>query len=160
MDGSKPPPTALPLSFGGEASTEMSDRSGFAALYARCQALAAARLRYHGVRPSDLDDSLQEVFLVVFRRLDQLTTDEAQQRAWIRGVCRKVASRYHRGRQRKGRLHAQARLARSLHDQTGDRPDERDALDVVQRFLGQIDEQRAEIFALTAISDDRSGSSS
>ncbi|MFS8069900.1 MAG: RNA polymerase sigma factor, partial [Byssovorax sp.] len=50
----------------------------------------ARALRYLGVPPSDLDDALQEVFLVVHARLGELTRPEAL-RAWLRQIARRVA---------------------------------------------------------------------
>lgn len=52
-------------------------------------------LQHLGVREADLEDVVQEVFLVVHRRLDtydgisRLTT-------WLFGICLRLASRYHR----------------------------------------------------------------
>jgi RNA polymerase sigma-70 factor, ECF subfamily len=52
-------------------------------------------LKYHSVAERDLDDVCQEVFIVIFRRLPEF--DRARPiRAWIYGICMKVAAAYRR----------------------------------------------------------------
>lgn len=45
-----------------------------------------------GVRPADVDDALQEVFLVVHRRLREF--DGRALRSWLYAICLRVASDY------------------------------------------------------------------
>jgi RNA polymerase sigma-70 factor, ECF subfamily len=52
-------------------------------------------LKYHSVAERDLDDVCQEVFIVIFRRLPQFDRDRPI-RAWIYGICMKVAAAYRR----------------------------------------------------------------
>jgi RNA polymerase sigma-70 factor (ECF subfamily) len=47
-----------------------------------------------GVRPSDVDDVCQEVFLVVHRRLPEF--DGGALRSWLYAICLRVASEYRR----------------------------------------------------------------
>lgn len=47
-----------------------------------------------GVRPSDVDDVCQEVFLVVHRRLPEF--DGRALRSWLYAICLRVASEYRR----------------------------------------------------------------
>jgi RNA polymerase sigma-70 factor, ECF subfamily len=47
-----------------------------------------------GVRPADVDDALQEVFLVVHRRLREF--DGRSLRSWLYAICLRVASDYRR----------------------------------------------------------------
>ena len=54
-----------------------------------------ATLERLGVRSRDLDDQLQEVFVVVFRRLDSYD-GSTPIRGWLYGVCRRVAAAYRR----------------------------------------------------------------
>src|SRR5687767_11865045 len=49
-----------------------------------------------GVQSADVDDALQEVFLVVFRRLAGYE-DRGLMRAWLFSISRQVSSHYHRG---------------------------------------------------------------
>jgi RNA polymerase sigma-70 factor (ECF subfamily) len=56
-------------------------------------------LRRLGVAAADADDALQEVFLVVFRRIAEYE-DRGLIRAWLFTISRQVASHYHRGASR------------------------------------------------------------
>jgi RNA polymerase sigma-70 factor (ECF subfamily) len=58
-------------------------------------------LRYLGVPPNDLDDALQEVFLVVHRKLTTLAPSGSL-RSWLYAVALQVARRSRRTRQRLG----------------------------------------------------------
>jgi len=53
-------------------------------------------LRRLGVPTADVDDALQEVFLVVYRRLAQYE-DRGLMRAWLFSISRQISSHYHRG---------------------------------------------------------------
>lgn len=48
-----------------------------------------------GVRPADVPDMLQEVFVVVHRRLDSFD-GRSQMTSWLYGICLRVASGYRR----------------------------------------------------------------
>lgn len=52
-------------------------------------------LKYHSVAERDLDDACQEVFIVVFRRLPDFDPSRPI-RAWIYGICMRVAAAYKR----------------------------------------------------------------
>lgn len=50
---------------------------------------------YLGVRPADVDDVCQEVFVVLYRRLPEFEGRSSMQ-TWIYGICLRVASEYRR----------------------------------------------------------------
>ena len=52
-------------------------------------------LQRHGVRPADLDDVAQDVFLIVHRRLHTLTP-KTRVTTWLFGICTRVAANYRR----------------------------------------------------------------
>jgi RNA polymerase sigma-70 factor (ECF subfamily) len=52
-------------------------------------------LRYFGVGPADLNDACQDVFMVVYRRLDEFE-HRSSLRTWIYGICVRVAASYRR----------------------------------------------------------------
>jgi RNA polymerase sigma-70 factor (ECF subfamily) len=52
-------------------------------------------VRRLGVRPSDVEDIAQEVFVIVHRRRADLQPDVAV-RSWLFGITRRVVSNYHR----------------------------------------------------------------
>lgn len=74
----------------------------FHALYRGEFAFVWAAARRLGVPPAAVDDAVQDVFVTAYRRLDQLRF-EVSARAWLYGVTRRVASRYHRGAFRRRR---------------------------------------------------------
>ena len=87
----------------------------FHALYRGEFAFVWAAARRLGVPPGAVDDAVQDVFVTAYRRLDQLRF-EVSPRAWLYGVTRRVASRYHRGAFRRRRRVAALEQARDdLH---------------------------------------------
>jgi RNA polymerase sigma factor (sigma-70 family) len=61
--------------------------------------------RHLGVPVGAVDDVVQEVFLIAYRRMDALRF-EVSARAWLFGVTRRVAFRFRRGAARRARRHA------------------------------------------------------
>ena len=69
--------------------------SNLAQIYSEHSKLVWLMLSRLGVRDADLEDVLQEVFLVVFRRLDSIENEGAL-RSWLFSVCRRSAANYRR----------------------------------------------------------------
>jgi len=104
-----------------------------------------------GVRPSDVDDVCQEVFLVVYRRLPEF--EGAAMRSWLYAICLRVASEYRRS----------ARVRREVSvdqvPETDAPPPQVDA--VVTRELGaqllssleRLDDEKREAFVLYEIQE-------
>lgn len=64
-------------------------------VYSRHAGFVWATLQRLGVRPSDLDDMLQEVFMIVHQRLH--TFDHSSKvTTWLFGICLRAASDYRR----------------------------------------------------------------
>ncbi|MET0287820.1 MAG: sigma-70 family RNA polymerase sigma factor [Polyangiales bacterium] len=107
-------------------------------------------LRRLGVAESDLDDQLQEVFLVVYRRLDEYE-ERDRVRAWLYSICRRVAQTQRRS------------LRRRREDLSGDMPEgriaptqlvrveEREALALGHKLLAALPEEQREVFVLYEI---------
>jgi RNA polymerase sigma-70 factor (ECF subfamily) len=104
-------------------------------------------LRSLGVDEADLDDTLQEVFLVVSQRRREYE-NRRRARAWLYSVCARVA-------------HAQRHLlgyARATDAELGVEAaiaptqlayvEDRESLDLVHQLLGQIPAQEREVFLL------------
>ena len=68
----------------------------FHELYGREFTFVWAAARRLGVPPAAIEDAVQDVFITAYRRLEHLRF-EVSARAWLYGVTRRVASRYHRG---------------------------------------------------------------
>lgn len=106
-------------------------------------------LRRLGVRPADVDDALQEVFLVVHRRVSEYE-DRGHMRAWLFSISRQVASHYHRGAKRSEERHRGLPVSAVPRD-----PEEvlarREAEQFVSDFLECLDEPRRLVFYLSDV---------
>lgn len=106
-------------------------------------------LRRLGVPAADVDDALQEVFLVVHRRIGQYE-DRGLMRAWLFSISRQVSSHYHRGVKRSEERHRGVMVSALPRD-----PEEalarREAERFVNAFLDELDEPRRLVFFLSDI---------
>lgn len=138
-------------------STPAVRRPGFDEVYDECFELVWRSLRRLGVREGSLDDAVQEVFLVVHRKLGEFE-GRSSVRTWVFGIVLKVARDHRRTHQRK-----EAPLARST-------PEEIDALlapersphdaavaaeanRVLQALLDSLDEEKRAIFLLAELEE-------
>jgi RNA polymerase sigma-70 factor (ECF subfamily) len=106
-------------------------------------------LRRLGVADSDVDDALQEVFLVVYRRIATYE-DRGLLRAWLFAISRQIANHYHRGQSRTERRHRGL-----MADVTVEDPHEivsrREAVELVSSFLEELDEPQRVVFYLAEV---------
>jgi RNA polymerase sigma-70 factor, ECF subfamily len=106
-------------------------------------------LRRLGVPSVDVDDALQEVFLVVYRRLAEYE-DRGLMRAWLFSISRQVSSHYHRGAKR-----AEARHRGLVVSTTAPDLEEvlarREAEKLVSDFLDELEEPQRLVFYLSDI---------
>jgi RNA polymerase sigma-70 factor, ECF subfamily len=121
-------------------------RQLFARHYGDLHAYAARRLS----DTPEADDVVAETFLLLWRRLDDLSLDDEEIRLWLYGVARNMLANHVRGRLRRDRLSLQL-----LHE-AGVAPgaDERIAMsgevrDLVEAF-GQLSDGDREILLLAA----------
>jgi RNA polymerase sigma-70 factor, ECF subfamily len=106
-------------------------------------------LRRLGVPDADADDAVQDVFLVVHRRLHEYE-ERGSIRAWLFAICRQVASHRRRTTQRRERTKASLPVPPSPVD-----PQEEamrlEAVAIVHRFLATIDEAQGIVFYLADV---------
>jgi RNA polymerase sigma-70 factor (ECF subfamily) len=86
-------------------SGERAARPSFRAVFDANHDFVWRALVHLGVPSASVDDALQEVFLVVHRRLDEVDP-ESPLRGWLWGVARHVASNVRRTGAREGRKRA------------------------------------------------------
>jgi RNA polymerase sigma-70 factor (ECF subfamily) len=104
-----------------------------------------------GVPDGQVDDALQDVFLVVLRRFDEYVVD-SHCRAWLFEIALRVARGYRRSNRRRNcRL---VSVERDLLDESGtDSPFERaaraQALVLLQQFLDQVQDEKRKVFIMT-----------
>lgn len=131
-------------------SDRLSDRiSDLAALYREHHDYVARVLRHVGLDPTLVDDALQEVFLVVHRRLPEFDARRSL-RNWLYGIARRVASDYRRGT-RKGH-----RPLVLVADPSGSMPSRdggtrMESARMVEQFLATLDEDKRRVFLLAEV---------
>jgi RNA polymerase sigma-70 factor, ECF subfamily len=111
-----------------------------------------ALLRF-GVPDADVEDALQEVFLVVADRLDSYV-ERGAMRAWLFVIARQVGLHVLRANKRRARqvfelVPAQASELDDPHTQLQCR----EAIALVDTFLAQLDERLACVFQLSEIEE-------
>jgi RNA polymerase sigma-70 factor (ECF subfamily) len=109
-------------------------------------------LRYLGVREADLDDTLQEVFLVVYQRLNDYE-EKGRARAWLYSICTRVARTQLRkvGRRRESAMPAYSE--ESVEPTQLERVEDREALALGHRLLDQLPPPQREVFVLYEVED-------
>ena len=104
-------------------------------------------LRSFGVPAASVDDALQEVFMVMHRRLPDFDR-RVPVRGWLYGIARKVALAHHRKRPRTVELSQQQVHASALPDEA---LQHKQAMDAVHRFIEGLDEQKRAVFVMAEI---------
>jgi RNA polymerase sigma-70 factor (ECF subfamily) len=108
--------------------------------------------RHLGVAPHAIEDVLQDVFVVVHRRLREFES-RSTLRTWIYGILLHMV-RNHRRSMRRRRVDA-VPLADALVVATGDSPHEaletREAMRTLQTLLDELDDAKREVFVLVEL---------
>jgi RNA polymerase sigma-70 factor, ECF subfamily len=104
-----------------------------------------------GVDDRALDDAVQDVFLVVYRRLAEFE-GRSSLKSWIFGIARRVARDHRRRVERKERG---AVTLDELADPRAEDPREGaarvEAAAILHRFLDQLDDDKREVFVLAEL---------
>lgn len=110
-------------------------------------------LRVLGVPPDALDDAVQEVFLVVHRRLDEFQGRSAV-RTWLYAIARRVAGNIRRGLGRRG---APTSLDVELPDEGVGDPralaERAEAGRLLLDLLGDLSDEQREVFLLVEVEE-------
>ncbi len=105
-------------------------------------------LRRHGVAERELEDVGQEVFIVVHRKLPEFDAERAALRSWIYGIAVRVArdarKRAHVRRERLDTDVPEQSVNAGAFEQTA----QRQLLELAERALRDMSEERREVFAL------------
>lgn len=123
--------------------------SDLAALYRENHEYVARVLRHLGLDAALVDDALQEVFLVVHRRLPEFDADRSL-RNWLYGIARRVASDFRRGTRKGNRplvLLADPNATFPGRDDGGRMESAR----LVEQFLATIDADKRRVFLLAEV---------
>lgn len=117
---------------------------GFEQLYALHFDFSWRVLGHLGVPAHALDDAVQEVWMVVHRRLPEFE-GRSVFKTWLFGIAHNVARNQRRAEQRRTRLAAAVEMPVAGEDPELARAGN-EALERVSRFLATLDEQRRAIF--------------
>ncbi len=121
----------------------------FAGLYAMFHDGLRRTLACLGVPPAAVDDALQEVFVVVHRRLDDPARVHCL-KGWMYGIARRIAWRHHRTASR--HAHKLAAVEPPVEPASLDEVLARnEAIDFMHRFLSTLDDDQREVFVLAEI---------
>lgn len=106
-----------------------------------------------GVRPDDAADVVQEVFIIVHRRLGEVVLNSSV-RAWIYGICARCCANYRRRAfTRREQLFSEP-PDRSAEDQRTTDDNERVSARLdLERVLGTLDEQQRAVFLLYEVEE-------
>lgn len=150
--GHDPPVSASRLAVVPIAAPAPSpDGPAFAAAYREHHSFVWRILRHLGVAPAQLDDRLQDVFLVVHRRWHSFDPASSM-RSWLYGICRRVAAD-----QRRSERRSEARLQMVAPPGSAAGPEQAlaqaEAEDFVDQFLAGLDPEKREVFVLAEVED-------
>lgn len=125
------------------------DLLDLATVYREHYAFIWRSLYHQGLSRSAVDDALQDVFLVVHRRL--CTFDgRTSLRNWLFGIARRVASEYRRGHRRgTRRLYVVPAAAQEQPVRGGYR--HLDTHELVEQLLESLDDDKREVFVLSEL---------
>jgi RNA polymerase sigma-70 factor (ECF subfamily) len=134
---------------GGALSDAQAAR--FDALYRDHFDFVYRNLRRLGVAEGQVDDALQEVYLVVLRRI-AVYEEGTQARAWLYAIAARVASNHRRGERRRGTPDS---LSPEALPHAGKGPFERvarhEAREVLHAFLDGLDEAKRHVFVMAEL---------
>lgn len=136
------------------ARTPLAPALPVTALYRDHATMVRRALRTLGVAPANLDDAVQDVFVVLHRRIDDFDRERSV-RNWLWGIARGVASGYRRSDRRRRRLHAEATVApthapnpaRALEGSVA----RHQAASILDDFLGSLDADKCAVFMLAEV---------
>jgi RNA polymerase sigma-70 factor (ECF subfamily) len=136
-----------------QASSAQVER--FHALYRQQFDFVFRNLRRLGVPPAQVDDALQDVFLVVLRHFDKYEAG-SRSKAWLFAIALRVASNYRRSKRRRdSHVHPLAFDADGFSATSEHSPFERaataQAVEVLRTFLDSIDQDKRSVFIMTEL---------
>ena len=111
--------------------------------------------RRFGVEPDAMDDVVQEIFLVIYAKLDMLENPDAL-RSWIYGVVRRSVSTYRRAkRTRLGAALAVGYAAQLESDAPSplEQTETHADLQLLASLLAELDEPKREVFSMVELDE-------
>ena len=110
--------------------------------------------RLLGMAEGSVDDVVQEVFVVVHRRLGSFE-GRSSVKTWLFGITLRVVRDHRRSQVRKSTREGDSRDAESVHADAAHAPDERaakaEAVLALHRILEGLDDEKREVFVLAEL---------
>ena len=106
-------------------------------------------LRRLGLSPADAEDGVQDVFLVVGRRLETYE-ERGALRSWLFVICRQIARQHRRRRKEHASLDDQPEPPAVFGD-PATAAERREAASIVQGFLDSLSEPQSLVFYLSEV---------
>lgn len=124
----------------------------FDAVYTETAGFVWTNARRLGIVPSQLDDVVQDVFVVVHRKLPSFEPNAAV-KTWVCGILINVVRDRRRAHARKGQYESYAVSPDKLpsHDTPERAASTSEALRLVQRVFGQMSHDRVELLVLSLL---------
>ena len=145
-----PPEGALP------SARHVATTPPFASVYERYFDFVWASVRRLGVDPADVDDVVQEVFVVIHARLHTVEQPDSL-RSWVYGVVRRTVSGFRRSQRSDGTSDAaQAELERSREIAQATPltlTEQQSQVNLLWALLAELDEPKREVFILAEVEE-------
>jgi RNA polymerase sigma-70 factor (ECF subfamily) len=132
------------------APSQPGDEAAFAALFDANASFVWRVLRRLGVPDADADDAVQDVFIVVHRRLGEYE-ERGSVRSWLFAIARQVASHRRRTRVRRDRAIGELPRGDSSPDDPHETAMRNEAVSIVHEFMSRLDEPQALVFFLADV---------
>jgi RNA polymerase sigma-70 factor (ECF subfamily) len=107
-------------------------------------------LRRLGVKPEDLDDAAQDVFIVLMRRRAEFR-GQSSHRTWLFGIANNVSHEVRRKRQRTDQAAPLSDSQRAPGPSPFDQASSSEELRIVEDFLAMLDEDKRHVFILAEL---------
>jgi RNA polymerase sigma-70 factor (ECF subfamily) len=144
-------PAPAPLPAGAPAPHPPGSAYRFEELYDQHFAFVWRTARRLGVAERSVDDAVQDVFIVVHRRLADFE-GRSSIKSWLFGIVRRVAKDHRRRARRKDRGEALPDgLADPMSPSPRDAASRAEALEVLYGLLESLDDDKREVFVLAEL---------
>lgn len=139
------------------SDVHLDDRSvtvplAFDEVYTRYASFVWRLLRGFGVRDPSVEDAVQDVFIVVHRRLPEIENELAV-RAWLAQIARRVAHDHRRTRRRKGALEPLPEAVIDARTDPATCAEQREAIRILQGILDGLSEDHRAVLVMGDIAE-------
>ncbi|HEY5955683.1 MAG TPA: RNA polymerase sigma factor [Polyangiaceae bacterium] len=128
----------------------------FAELYQTYFSFIWSVTRYLGVERAEVDDVVQEIFVIIHRRMHSIEQPESV-RSWIYSIIRRAVGRYRRTRRAKGTSMGVDRVEPETMQLDWSTPhslaEQSEQVELLQTLLDKLDPPKREVFILVELEE-------